>query len=61
MAEEWPLKQPDIFNHHMESAIWGRVPVPGGRYRCGDLCKFGTIWLQYIVLQLSLTVRNDST
>jgi aryl sulfotransferase len=52
MAEQWPVKRRDIFNHHMDSTIWNDFEFREGDIVVATYGKSGTTWMQQIVLQL---------
>lgn len=49
---QWPQKQRDIHNHHMDSTRWDRFRFRDDDIVIGTWAKSGTTWMQQIISQL---------
>jgi aryl sulfotransferase len=56
---EWPRKQRDIHNHHINSTVWDRFEFRDGDIVICTYAKSGTTWMQQIVGQLIFAGAND--
>jgi aryl sulfotransferase len=56
---EWPVKQREIQNHHMDSRCWNEFPFRNDDIVIGTYLKCGTTWTQQIVGQLLFNGQAD--
>ena len=51
-AIQWPQKQRELHNHHMDSSIWNELEFRDDDIIIGTYAKAGTTWMQQIIGQL---------
>ena len=56
---DWPEKNRDIHNHHMDSTVWDTFAFREGDVIVATYAKSGTTWMQQIVTQLIFNGEPD--